>query len=63
VRESSLGAPRAIGREVTMASQGAQAPTNERSVRLVQEVQAELAECKKREQQIARDLKRLLDRK
>jgi hypothetical protein len=46
-----------------MASQGAQAPTNERSVRLVQEVQAELAECKKREQQIARDLKRLLDRK
>jgi hypothetical protein len=46
-----------------MASQGAQAATNERIVRLVQEVQAELAESKKREQQIARDLKRLLDRK
>jgi hypothetical protein len=46
-----------------MASQGTQAPTNERILRLVQEVQAELAEAKKREQQMARDLKHLLDRK
>jgi hypothetical protein len=45
-----------------MASQGAQA-TNERIVRLLQEVKAELADAKKREQQIARDLARLLDRK
>jgi hypothetical protein len=48
---------------VTMTSQGAQAPTNERILRLVQEIQAELADSKKREQQIAGDLKRLLDRK
>jgi hypothetical protein len=46
-----------------MADQGTQAPTNERILRLVQEVQAELAESKKREQQIARDVRRLLDRK
>jgi hypothetical protein len=46
-----------------MASQGTQAATNERLVQLVQEVKAELAESKKREQQIVRDLKRLLDRR
>ena len=46
-----------------MTSQGTQAPTNERILRLVQEIQAELADSKTREQQIARDLKRLLDRK
>ena len=46
-----------------MASQGAQTATNERIVRLLQEVQAELADSKEREQQIARDLTRLLDRK
>ena len=45
-----------------MASQGAQAATNERILHLVQEVRAELVESKKREQQMARDLKRLLDR-
>jgi hypothetical protein len=45
-----------------MAGQGAQA-TNERIVRLLQEVKAELADAKKREQQIARDLTRLLDRR
>ncbi|MEA2227740.1 MAG: hypothetical protein QOF04_1370 [Solirubrobacteraceae bacterium] len=45
-----------------MASQGAQA-TNERIVRLLEEVKAELADAKKREQQIARDLTRLLDRR
>jgi hypothetical protein len=46
-----------------MADKGTQTATNERILRLVQEVQAELAESKKREQQIARDVKRLLDRK
>jgi hypothetical protein len=46
-----------------MASQGTQAATDERILHLVQEVQAELADSKKREQQIGRDLKRLLDRK
>jgi hypothetical protein len=46
-----------------MASQGAQAATNERIVRLLEEVKAELAESKKREQQISRDLTRLLGRK
>ena len=45
-----------------MAGQGTQAPTNEQILRLVLELQTELAESKKREQQIARDLKRLLDR-
>ncbi len=46
-----------------MASQGANAATNERIVHLLQEVKAELADAKKREQQIARELTRLLDRK
>jgi hypothetical protein len=46
-----------------MASQGTQAATNERIARLLEEVKAELADSKTREQQIARDLTRLLDRK
>jgi hypothetical protein len=46
-----------------MAGQSTQPETNERIVRLVEEVRAELAESKKREQQIARDLKRLVERK
>jgi hypothetical protein len=44
-----------------MASHGEQA-TNARIVRLLDEVKAELAESKKREQQIADDLARLLAR-
>ncbi len=44
-----------------MASQGMQA-TNERIVRLLEEFKAELADAKAREQQLARDLTRLLDR-
>ena len=43
-----------------MASQSAQPATNERIVRLSEEVRAQLAESKKREEQIARDLGRLL---
>jgi hypothetical protein len=45
-----------------MATQGGQAATNERIVRLLEAVKAELAEAKQREQQIARDLTRLLER-
>jgi hypothetical protein len=44
-----------------MAGKAAQA-TNERIVSLLQELKTELAEAKKREQQIARDLARLIDR-
>lgn len=44
-----------------MAAQGTYAATNEQILRLVQEVQAELADSKAREQEIARNLKRLLD--
>jgi hypothetical protein len=46
-----------------MASRTAQPATNERIVRLLEEVKAQLADSKKREQQIARDLARLLARK
>jgi hypothetical protein len=46
-----------------MASQSAQPATNERIVRLLEEVRAQLAESKKREEQIARDLGRLLKAK
>jgi hypothetical protein len=44
-----------------MANQGT-APTNEQIVRLLEELKAELADSKRREEQIARDLTRLLDR-
>jgi hypothetical protein len=46
-----------------MAQAALGAPTNERIVQLLEAVQAELAESKRREEQIARDLARLLDRK
>ncbi|HEV7460742.1 MAG TPA: hypothetical protein VGN78_09410 [Solirubrobacteraceae bacterium] len=46
-----------------MVSQTAQPATNERIVRLLEEVQAQLADSREREQQIARDLARLLSRK
>lgn len=46
-----------------MASQNAQPATNERIVRLLEEVKAELAESKQREQQLARDVARLAGRK
>jgi hypothetical protein len=45
-----------------MAAQRAQPATNERIVRLLEEVKAQLAAAEKREQQIARDLARLLAR-
>jgi hypothetical protein len=46
-----------------MAQTGAQAATNDRIVRRLEEVKAALADSKKRDQQIARDLARLIDRK
>jgi hypothetical protein len=45
-----------------MAGQGNQPATNERIVRLLEELKSELADAKQREQQIARDLTRLLER-
>ena len=39
-----------------MASQGALSPTNERIFRLLEEPKAQLADSKKREEQLARDL-------
>jgi hypothetical protein len=46
-----------------MASQSKQPATNERIVRLLEEGKAQLADSEKRQQQIARDLARLLNRK
>ena len=46
-----------------MATQSAPPATNERIVSLLEEVKTQLADSKKREQQIARDLARLLDKK
>jgi hypothetical protein len=46
-----------------MASQSTKAATNERIVRLLEDVQAELAESKKRQERIAKQLARLLDRR
>jgi hypothetical protein len=46
-----------------MATRSAQPATNERIVRLLEEVRAQLAESKKREEQIARDLARLLTKR
>jgi hypothetical protein len=48
---------------VTVASRSAQPATNERIVRLLEEVKAQLADAKKRQERIARDLGRLLERK
>jgi hypothetical protein len=45
-----------------MASQTGQRPTNERILRLLEEVEARLVESDKRQERIARDLARLLDR-
>jgi hypothetical protein len=46
-----------------MAGRDGAGATNERIVRLLEEVKAQLADSKKREQQIAKDLGRLLSRK
>jgi hypothetical protein len=46
-----------------MATRSAQPATNERIVSLLEELRAELAEAREREERIARDLARLLERK
>jgi hypothetical protein len=46
-----------------MASSSAETATNQRILRLVEEVKAELADSKRRQEQIARDLARLLKAK
>lgn len=46
-----------------MATQQDRPATNERIVQLLEEVKAELTESKRRQQQIVRDLERLLGRK
>lgn len=56
-------APRSIRKEVTMAGQSAQPATNQRIVRLLEEVKTQLAESGKRQDQIARDVTRLLRQK
>jgi hypothetical protein len=51
------------GEGVMMASQSKQPATNERIVRLLEEVKAQLADISKQQQQVARDLTRLLHQK
>jgi hypothetical protein len=46
-----------------MGAQTAQAATNGRIMQLLEEVKAQLVDSEERDKQIARDLKRLLDRK
>jgi hypothetical protein len=46
-----------------MASQNKQPATNERIVRLLEDVKAQLADVNMQQQQIARDLTRLLHQK
>ena len=46
-----------------MASQSAQPATNERIVRLLEEISTKLADAKRQQDQIAKDLSRLLDLK
>ena len=46
-----------------MPSQSVAAPTNERLLRLLEEIKAQLADSKKREELIARDLAKLLNRR
>jgi hypothetical protein len=57
----SSGAP--IEKEVTMAGHSGQPATNERIVRLLEEVKAQLATSDARQEQMARDLTRLLQQK
>ena len=46
-----------------MGNRAAEAPTNERIMRLLEEVKAQLEASKQREEQMARDLSRLLAHK
>jgi hypothetical protein len=44
-----------------MSAQRAETPTNERIVRLLEEVRADLKRAEKRDERIVRDLERLLN--
>jgi hypothetical protein len=46
-----------------MATQNTEAATNERIVRLLEEVKAQLADSRERQERIARDVTQLLERK
>ena len=46
-----------------MASKSAQLPTNERIMRLLEELKSQLADADRRQQQMARDLSRLLEQR
>jgi hypothetical protein len=50
-------------KEVNVAAKSAQPATNERIVRLLDEVRSDLADSKRREEQIVRSLERLLKRR
>jgi hypothetical protein len=52
-----------LRKEVTMASQSKEPATNERIVRLLEEVKAQLADSREQQRQIARDVTHLLERK
>lgn len=45
-----------------MAGTGKPTPTNERILQLLEEVRAELAESRRRDERVAADLRRLLER-
>jgi hypothetical protein len=50
-------------KEVTMASQSNEPATNERLVRLLEDVKAQLADSREQQERIARDVTLLLERK
>jgi hypothetical protein len=50
-------------REVTMANQSTEPATNERIVRLLEEVTAQLADVREEQERIARDVAELLERR
>lgn len=63
-------APRGVGstapdvrKEVMMASQSREPATNERIVRLLEDVKAQLADSREQQERIARNVTQLLERK
>jgi hypothetical protein len=52
-----------VRKEVTMATQTTERATNERIVRLLEEVKAQLADSREQQARIARDVAQLLERK
>jgi hypothetical protein len=52
-----------VRKEVTMAGQSTEPATNERIVRLLEEVKAQLADSREQQERIARNVTELLERK